>query len=528
MELKRWLEERGVYVKEAYRNLSVPRLYELALARGEGKLGANGTLMVRTGKRTGRSPEDRFIVMDDITKDSVDWGKVNRPIEEDAYRHVFLRIKEFLRDKDVFIFDGYVGADENYRIKVRIIAEKAWHALFAHTLFLRPSKEALETFGEPDYCVYACGGLKLEGEKDKVKSDTAIIINLKERNILIAGSEYGGEIKKSIFTVMNFIMPERGVMPMHCSANVGKGGDSAIFFGLSGTGKTTLSADPNRFLIGDDEHGWSDVGIFNFEGGCYAKIIKLRKESEPLIYSAIKFGSIAENVVYDPETREIDFDDASITENTRTTYPVEFIPNVILSGKAGHPKNIFFLTADAFGILPPVSKLTPEGAVYHFLSGYTAKLAGTEVGVIEPQATFSTCFGAPFMIRSPWVYAHMLAEKMKKHDADCWLINTGWSGGPYGVGKRMSIELTRSILTAVLEGRLKNAKFIKLEKLNLWVPEAIEGIEDQKVLVPENTWQNPSEYKVKMEHLIKLFVNNFEKFKANADPAILSAGPGGS
>ncbi len=297
MDLKGWLSAKGIFCREVYRNLSVPRLYEIALDRGEGKLGANGTLMVRTGKRTGRSPEDRFIVIDDLTGDSVDWNKMNKAVEKDVYEHVFDKIREFLRGKDVYVLDGFVGADESYRIKVRVIAEKAWHALFARTLFLRPSKEELEKYGEPDYCVYACGGLKLEGEKDKVKSDTAIILNLTEGNILIAGSDYGGEIKKSIFTVMNFIMPERGVMPMHCSANVGKDGDSAIFFGLSGTGKTTLSADPNRYLIGDDEHGWSESGIFNFEDGCYAKIIKLRKESEPLIYSDIRFGSIVENVV---------------------------------------------------------------------------------------------------------------------------------------------------------------------------------------------------------------------------------------
>ncbi len=525
MPLREWFNQKQISCKEIYRNLSVPELYEVSLQKGEAKLGANGTLLVRTGKRTGRSPEDRFVVQDDYSKDAVDWNKVNLPTTEEVYNHIYGRMRNFLNGKDVYVFDGFVGADERYRIKVRVVAEKAWHALFARTLFLRPTPEQLETFGDPDFCVFACGGLKLEGEKDKVKSDTAIILNLKEKTILICGSEYGGEIKKSIFTVMNFIMPERNVMPMHCSANVGKDGDSAIFFGLSGTGKTTLSADPERYLIGDDEHGWSEDGIFNFEGGCYAKIIRLRKESEPLIYSAIRFGSIAENVVYNPQTREIDFDDDSITENTRTTYPVEFIPNVVLSGKAGHPKNIFLLTADAFGILPPVAKLTPEGAMYHFLSGYTAKLAGTEVGVVEPQATFSTCFGAPFMIRSPWVYARLLADKMKRHSADCWLINTGWSGGPYGVGKRMSIELTRSILSAVLQGKLKNAKFIKLEKLNLMVPETIEGLEDQRVLIPEHTWQDKTAYQQKMEHLVGLFVKNFERFKAQADHTVLEAGP---
>lgn len=523
--MREWFNQKKISCKEIYRNLSVPELYEISLCKGEAKLGANGTLLVRTGKRTGRSPEDRFVVQDDYSKDAVDWNKVNLPTTEEVYSHIYERIRNFLNGKDVYVFDGFVGADERYRIKVRVVAEKAWHALFARTLFLRPTPEQLETFGDPDFCVFACGGLKLEGEKDKVKSDTAIILNLKEKNILICGSEYGGEIKKSIFTVMNFIMPERNVMPMHCSANVGKDGDSAIFFGLSGTGKTTLSADPERYLIGDDEHGWSEDGIFNFEGGCYAKIIRLRKESEPLIYSAIRFGSIAENVVYDPKTREIDFDNDSITENTRTTYPVEFIPNVVLSGKAGHPKNIFLLTADAFGILPPVAKLTPEGAMYHFLSGYTAKLAGTEVGVVEPQATFSTCFGAPFMIRSPWVYARLLADKMRRHSADCWLINTGWSGGPYGVGKRMSIELTRYILSAVLDGKLKNAKFVKLDKLNLMVPEAIEGLEDQRVLIPEHTWQDKTVYQQKMEHLVGLFVKNFERFKAQADHTVLEAGP---
>ena len=525
MDLRNWFDERQIACKSIFRNSSVPELYEVTLQRGEGKLGSNGALMVYTGKRTGRSPEDRFIVKDEFSKDGVDWNKINIPTTEDVYSHLYNKIREFLKDKDVYVFDGFVGADERYRIKIRVIAEKPWHALFARTLFLRPTPEQLANFGEPDFCVYACGGLKLEGEKDKVRSDTAIILNLKEQNILICGSEYGGEIKKSLFTVMNFLMPERNIMPMHCSANVGKEGDCAIFFGLSGTGKTTLSADPDRYLIGDDEHGWSEDGIFNFEGGCYAKIIKLRKESEPLIYNAIRFGSIAENVVYDPQTREIDFDNGSITENTRTTYPVDFIPNIVLSGKTGHPKNIFFLTADAFGVLPPVSKLTPEGAIYHFLSGYTAKLAGTEVGVIEPQATFSTCFGAPFMIRSPWVYARLLAEKMKKHSADCWLINTGWTGGPYGVGKRMSIELTRSILSSVLEGKLKNAKFIKLDKLNLMVPEKIEGLEDQKVLIPEHTWQDKNAYQQKMEHLISLFVKNFERFKAQADSVVLNAAP---
>ncbi|MGB9600014.1 MAG: phosphoenolpyruvate carboxykinase (ATP), partial [Myxococcota bacterium] len=472
MNIYEWLKSKGILFKNCYRNLSVPELIERSIKLGEGRLGENGTLLVRTGERTGRSPNDRFIVKEESTERNIDWNKINIPVDEEVYNHIFSRIQNYLQNKDIFVFDGYVGADTEYRLKIRVVAEQAWHALFATTLFLRPKSEDISNF-EPDFTVYACGNLKLDGEKDRVRSNTAIILNFKMRVILICGSNYGGEIKKSIFTVMNYLMPEKNVFPMHCSANIGAKGDTAIFFGLSGTGKTTLSADPSRRLIGDDEHGWSDKGIFNFEGGCYAKVIRLSKISEPLIYKSIRFGSILENVIYDENTRIVNYDDSSITENTRATYPVDFIPQVILDGKGNHPENIFFLTADAFGILPPVSKLEPEMAMYHFLSGYTAKVAGTEAGITEPQATFSTCFGAPFMPRSPWVYAKMLSEKMKKHKASCWLINTGWSGGPYGVGKRMSIELTRSIINAALEGKLKDSRFIKLENLNLLVPDKI-------------------------------------------------------
>jgi len=523
MYIEDWFRSRNISYKKLFYNLTVPELIEHSIKRGEGILGANGTLIVRTGERTGRSPNDRFIVREETTEKNIDWNKINLPIEEDVYHHIQNRIREYLSVRDIYIFDGFVGADKNFRLKIRVIAEQAWHALFATTLFIRPKPEELLNF-EPDYTVWACGNLKLEGEKDRVKSTTAIILNFKERSVLICGSNYGGEIKKSIFSVMNFIMPDRGVFPMHCSANVGKNGDTAIFFGLSGTGKTTLSADPSRRLIGDDEHGWSDSGVFNFEGGCYAKVIRLRKESEPLIYNSIKFGSILENVIYDEKTRIVDFDDASITENTRATYPVEFIPDVILEGVSSHPKNIFFLTADAFGILPPISKLEPKSAMYHFLSGYTAKVAGTEAGVIEPQATFSSCFGAPFLPRSPWVYARMLEEKMNKFNTNCWLVNTGWSGGPYGTGKRMSIELTRSLISAALDGKLEKVRFIRLENLNLLVPERIEGI-DSKPLIPENTWQDKNLYREKMRALIGMFINNFEKFSANADPEVIKAGP---
>lgn len=523
MDIKKWFKEKDIEPIQINRNLCVAELIERSIKLNEGVLGANGTLIVRTGERTGRSPNDRFIVKETGTENEIDWNKINTPISEETYNHIFNKIKLFLRGKEVYVFDGFVGADPEYRLKIRVVAEQAWHSLFATTLFIRPKIEDLENF-EPDFTVFACGNLKLEAEKDGVRSNTAIIINFKERTVLICGSNYGGEIKKSIFSVMNYIMPEKNVFPMHCSANVGEKGDTALFFGLSGTGKTTLSADPSRRLIGDDEHGWSEKGIFNFEGGCYAKVIRLSKTSEPLIYNSIRFGSILENVIYDPTTRSIDFDDASITENTRATYPVDYIPQVILSGMAGHPKNIFFLTADAFGILPPVAKLDSNAAMYHFLSGYTAKVAGTEAGIIEPQATFSTCFGAPFLPRSPWVYARMLSEKMKRHNTSCWLINTGWSGGPYGVGKRMSIELTRSIISSILEGKIDNKKFITLKYLNLSIPEYIEGI-DNKVLIPENTWQNKELYREKMRALIGMFISNFEKFKTGSDPEVIKAGP---
>lgn len=523
MKISEWLKSKGIKPQNYFKNLSVPELIEKSIKLGEGKLGENGTLLVRTGERTGRSPNDRFIVKEEITEKSIDWNKINIPTDEGVYKHIFSRIQNFLNNKDIFIFDGFVGADPKYRLKIRVVAEQAWHALFATTLFIRPKAEDINDF-EPDFTVFACGNLKLEGEKDKVKSNTAIILSFKEKSILICGSNYGGEIKKSIFTVMNYLMPEKNVFPMHCSANVGAEGDTAIFFGLSGTGKTTLSADPSRRLIGDDEHGWSEEGIFNFEGGCYAKVIRLNKISEPLIYNSIRFGSILENVIYDENTRVVNYDDPSITENTRATYPVDFIPQVILEGRGNHPTNIFFLTADAFGILPPVSKLEPEMAMYHFLSGYTAKVAGTEAGITEPQATFSTCFGAPFMPRSPWIYAKMLSKKMQTHKANCWLVNTGWSGGPYGIGKRMSIELTRTIISAALDGKLNNSKFIKLANLNLLVPERIEGI-DSKVLIPENTWQDKNLYKEKMRSLITMFNQNFEKFKSGADPKVIEAGP---
>lgn len=523
MNLREWFKEKGIEYKEINHNISVPELVEKSVRLNEGVLGANGTLIVKTGERTGRSPNDRFIVKEETTEKNIDWNKINLPLLEETYYHLFNRVKSFLKNKELFIFDGFVGADPENRLKIRVVSEQAWHALFATTLFIRPKLDEISNFS-PDFTVFACGNLNLNGEQDKVRSNSAIVLNFKEKAVLVCGSNYGGEIKKSIFSVMNYLMPIKNVFPMHCSANIGKNGDTAIFFGLSGTGKTTLSADPSRNLIGDDEHGWGENGIFNFEGGCYAKVINLNKLSEPLIYNSIKFGSILENVIYDKQTRIVDFNDGSITENTRATYPVDYIPNVVLEGRGGHPENIFFLTADAFGILPPISKLEPNAAMYHFLSGYTAKVAGTEAGITEPQATFSTCFGAPFLPRSPWVYAKMLAAKMKKHNSKCWLLNTGWSGGPYGVGKRMSIEITRGIISAVLSGNLNDEKFKKIDYLNLYVPENIKGI-DSNLLIPENTWKDTNLYKEKMRSLIMMFNKNFEQFKEGLDLDVVNAGP---
>jgi len=505
-----------------HRNLSTPELVEQALARGEGQLASNGALLVSTGERTGRSPNDRFVVDSPDVHDEIWWGKVNVPISEAHFDKLYGKVKAHLAKSDQFVFDGFAGADKTYRLPVRVITVKAWHSLFARTLFVRPTAEEL-AHHTPEFTVINAGELLANPAEDGTRTGVFVIVSFARRTVIIGGTQYGGEIKKSIFSVMNYLLPHRGVFPMHCSANIGKGGDTALFFGLSGTGKTTLSADPNRRLIGDDEHGWSDTGVFNFEGGCYAKVIKLSKEAEPQIYNAIKFGSIVENVVVDGK-RVPDYDDGSITENTRTTYPVEHIDNCVIPGVGGHPDNVMFLTADAFGVLPPIARLTPAQAMFHFISGYTAKLAGTEAGVTEPTATFSACFGAPFLPLHPTRYAKMLGEKMETHGTDVWLVNTGWSGGAYGEGKRMSIHHTRALITAALSGELAKVEYQNDPVFGLAVPKSCPGV-PAEVLMPRNTWKDKAAYDAKAKHLAQLFVKNFETYKSEASPDVVAAAP---
>ncbi len=508
---------------KVHRNLSPAKLVETALARGEGVLASNGALVVRTGERTGRSPNDKFFVKREPSASRIWWGDVNRSISEEVFDRLHMRLASYLEGRDLFVFDGYCGADPTYRLPIRVIAQKAWHALLAHTLFVRPKPEEMEGF-EPGFTVICAMDHLCAGEADGVNSGVYIAADMERRLLLISGSGYGGEIKKGIFTVMNYLLPLRGVLSMHCAANVGPDGDTALFFGLSGTGKTSLSADPSRRLVGDDEHGWHDGGVFNFEGGCYAKVIRLSPEKEPQIYKAIRFGSILENVIYDEATRRVDYDAADITENTRATYPVEHIPNCIVEGRAGHPRNVFFLACDAFGVLPPISKLTPEQAMYHFISGYTAKVAGTEAGITEPQATFSACFGAPFMPLHPTEYAALLRERILKHEANVWLVNTGWSGGPYGEGERMDISVTRALLAAALKGELDGVEFRPHPVFKVLVPASCPGV-DSNVLQPRNTWRDGAAYDEKARHLARLFNENFEKFRTHATPEMLAAAP---
>jgi len=504
------------------RNLPDAALVEHALRRGEGKLAENGALVVGTGQRTGRSPQDKFIIETPDTKD-VWWGSVNRPLSVVAWNRLFGMAKSYLQGREAFVFDGFAGADPKYRLQVRVVTEKAWHTLFAQTLFIKPRIN--ETVAEtPDFTVLnVCGMLAPDYQTIGLSSGVFVVVNFSEKIILIGGTHYAGEIKKSIFSVMNYLLPKKNVFPMHCSANIGKDGDTALFFGLSGTGKTTLSADPSRRLIGDDEHGWSDTGIFNFEGGCYAKCIKLSKESEPQIFNAIRFGSVLENVVID-QNRKPDYDDGSITENTRATYPVKFIDNCVPEGTGGHPKNIFFLAADAFGVLPPIAKLTPDQAMYHFLSGYTAKLAGTEAGIVEPTTTFSACFGAPFLVHHPFTYAQMLGEAMKKHGTNLWLVNTGWSGGSYGKGKRMKISYTRALLTAALDGKLNKVSFANDPIFGIAVPEECPGVPTE-ILKPRNAWSDKTAYDRTAIDLAGRFVENFKIFEDRVSPEVIKAGP---
>jgi phosphoenolpyruvate carboxykinase (ATP) len=521
---------RGALAAARYwRNLSVAELYEHAVRRGEAVIVDNGPLLADTGDHTGRSPKDKFLVREDETADQVWWGSSNRPVDEAVFAGLLEKARRYVADRELFVFDGYAGADPAYRLPLRVVSERAWHSLFSHNMFLRePDRARLETF-VPDAHVIDVPGLLADPATDGTRSSTFILVHLAERLVLIGGTEYAGEIKKSIFGLLKYLLPQRGVLSMHCSANYGHDRDAAaLFFGLSGTGKTTLSSDPKRMLIGDDEHGWSDHGIFNFEGGCYAKVIKLRRETEPEIYAAThRFGTVLENVVYDPATRTLDLDDDSKTENTRSCYPLTSLDRVDLDGVAGHPRSIVFLTCDAFGVLPPLARLDEAQAMYHFLSGYTAKVAGTERGVTEPQATFSTCFAAPFMPLHPPVYARMLGEKIRKHDARVWLINTGWTGGPPGVGQRIPLPLTRRMVEAALSGELDGAPTQRDAVFGLDVPRAVEGV-PREMLEPRSTWADKTAYDRAAARLADMFVENFQQFAEEAGPEITAAGPRGA
>ena len=512
----------GINPSKIYRNLSVEKLVEISVEKNEGMVTSTSSLSVKTGKYTGRSPDDRFIVFDDLTHDKVHWGKVNKQLPTETFEKLSQKMKKFVGGKELFVFDGFVGADPENRLPIRIITDHAWQSLFAHQLFIRPSAAELEDH-EPELTVMCINDFEAIPEVDGTNSNAFILINLTKKLVLIGATNYAGEIKKSVFSVMNFLLPSRDVFPMHCSSNIGKDGDTALFFGLSGTGKTTLSADPERMLIGDDEHGWSDKGIFNIEGGCYAKCINLKEKSEPQIWNAIKNGAVLENVVIDKESLKPDFNDGSLTENTRAAYPLDYIPKAVIPSVGGNPKVIIFLTADAMGVLPPLSKLSKNGAMFHFMSGYTSKLAGTERGIKEPKATFSKCFGAPFMPRLASVYAKMLGEKISKHNTAVYLINTGWSGGPYGVGKRIKIEYSRAMVTAVINGSLDIVKFSHNDLFNLDVPTECPGVPSE-VLEPRNTWVDKDAYDLSAKKLAQMFVDNFKKFK-DVSEEIRNAGP---
>lgn len=505
-------------------NLSAAQLTEEAVKRGEGQFSSAGAFATTTGKYTGRSPNDKFIVKDEVTADQIEWGSVNVPFSEAKFREMYDKVVDYLEEQDeLFVFDGYVGADPEHRMPLRVINQYAWQNLFVRNLFIRPSQEELQSH-QPEFTVIGVPGLQAVPERDGTNSEAFVIVSFKERVVLIGGTAYAGEMKKSIFSVMNHLLPSQGVLPMHCSANVGQDGRTALFFGLSGTGKTTLSADPNRKLVGDDEHGWSDRGIFNLEGGCYAKCINLSREHEPQIWDAIRFGSVLENVIIDPVDREADYDDGSLTENTRCAYPLDFIPGRVEPSLAGHPTAVIFLTADAFGVLPPISVLEDEQIMYHFISGYTSKLAGTERGIQEPEATFSACFGEPFLTRSPLTYAKMLKERVNEYGSKVFLINTGWSGGPYGVGERISLKYTRQMVTAALSGQLDDVETRIDPIFNLKVPKTCPGVPSE-ILDPKQTWADAAAYDAKARELAKAFQDNFKEKYANLAPEVRKAGP---
>ena len=519
------LEKQGLSPRgEVHWNLIAPELFQAAARRNEGEFADMGPFVAVTTPHTGRSPNDKFVVKETSSENDVEWGKVNQPLSIDKYRALLADVNEYLnRVPELFVQDLYCGAEPAYRLSVRYISPNAWHMAFVRNMFIRPELTDLPTF-DPNFTVLHAPDFQADPKRHGTKSSTFIVLNIARRTILIGGTRYAGELKKAMFTVMNYLLPKQGVFPMHCSANIGKDGDSALFFGLSGTGKTTLSADPHRGLIGDDEHGWSSEGVFNFEGGCYAKVINLSPESEPDIYRTTQmFGTVLENVVLDPATKKVRFADASITENTRASYPLHYIRNYVEGGRGGHPKNIIFLTADAFGVLPPIAKLTPAQAMYFFLSGYTAKVAGTERGVKEPQPTFSACFGAAFLVWPAVKYATMLGELLRKHQSNVWLINTGWTGGPYGKGKRIKLSYTRAIVNAVLAGKLDHVSTQNENIFGLAVPAEIPGVPGE-VLNPRATWSDPAAYDAQAKKLAEMFSENFAKF-GTVDAAIRNAGP---
>jgi phosphoenolpyruvate carboxykinase (ATP) len=515
-------------LRQVYWNLPNEALYEEIIFRNEAKITQMGPLIANTGKHTGRSASDKFVVREPTTEEHVWWGQYNRPFAADKFDDLFNRMQGFFQGKDVFVQDCYVGADPEYRMPVRIVTEMAWHSLFARNMFLMPKTNEEYRRHIPEFTILCAPSFKGLPQIDATATNTFVVLNFAQRMCIIGNTAYAGEIKKSVFTIMNYLLPLQNVMPMHCSANVGNAprADVALFFGLSGTGKTTLSADPQRGLIGDDEHGWSDNGVFNFEGGCYAKVIQLSPTAEPQIYACTRrFGTILENVVFDPVTRIIDLDDESITENTRASYPLEYIDNALSEKRAGHPKNIVLLTCDASGVMPPVAKLTPDQALYQFISGYTAKIAGTEMGLgAEPEITFSTCFGAPFMVHHPSVYADLLKRKILRYGVNCWLVNTGWVGGPYGVGKRISIAYTRALLNAALSGKLLDVEYYSDPIFGFAVPKSCEGV-PSSILDPSSSWHKKEVYMQKYKQLAARFVDNFKKFESQCAPDVITAGP---
>ncbi len=510
----------------AYWNLPAEALYEEVVFRGEGHISHLGPIIASSGKHTARAAQDKFVVREPSTEDDIWWGEYNRPYSREKFDELFTRLQGFVQGRDLFVQDCYAGAHPDYRIPVRVITELAWHSLFSRNMFILPQSAEEYRTHVPQFTVISLPSFKAFPPMDGTRSDTFIALNFEQQLAIIGGSAYGGEIKKSIFTVLNYRLPNEGVMTMHCSANQGDDDDVALFFGLSGTGKTSLSADPNRKLIGDDEHGWSDEGVFNFEGGCYAKVIQLSPSAEPQIYAAThRFGTVLENVVYDPVTRLIDLDDDEYTENTRASYPIHFIDNALPEGLGGHPKNLLLLTCDASGVLPPIARLTPEQAMYHFISGYTSKVGGTEVGLgEEPEITFSACFGAPFMVHHPARYAELLARKMERYGATAWLLNTGWVGGPYGVGKRISIRYTRAMLTAALNGDLQDVEYYTEPVFGFQVPKSCPGVPED-VLYPSESWPSKDAYNDKYRQLAARFIENFKKFADEVSPEARAAGP---